>query len=83
MPPVRIVVLASDDTSAIQDQFDPKMSGAVPFTLLFSPTGDVLYQEQGEISMGKGCARRNSGQPATDDKDHPGQQSLLAAALLQ
>jgi len=69
-------LFASDDTSGVQDSFDPKMSGAVPFTLLFSPKGDVLYQEQGEISMGK--MRRAILANLPDDKDHPGQQAWWA-----
>jgi len=72
-------LFASDDTSAVQDSFDPKMSGAVPFTLLFSPSGDVLYQEQGEISMGR--LRRNILANLPDDKDHPGQQAYWAQTL--
>jgi peroxiredoxin len=72
-------LFASDDTSAMQDQFDTKMSGAVPFTLLFSPSGDVLYQEQGEISMGR--LRRTILANLPDDKDHPGQQAYWAQTL--
>jgi peroxiredoxin len=69
-------LFASDDTSAVQDSFDPKMSGAVPFTLLFAPNGDIVYQEQGEISMIK--LRRAILANLPDDKDHPGQQAYWA-----
>jgi hypothetical protein len=69
-------LFASDDTSAVQDSFDPKMSGAVPFTLLFAPNGDIVYQEQGEISMMK--LRRAILANLPDDKDHPGQQAYWA-----
>ena len=72
-------LFASDDTSAVQDSFDPKMSGAVPYTLLLAPNGDVLYQEQGEISMAK--MRRNILANIPDDKDHPGQQAYWAGTL--
>jgi peroxiredoxin len=72
-------LFASDDTSAVQDSFDPKMSGAVPYTLLFAPNGDVLYQEQGEISMGR--LRRTILANLPDDKDHPGQQAYWAQTL--
>ncbi len=72
-------LFASDDTSAIQDSFDPKMSGAVPYTLLFGPNGDVLYQEQGEISMAK--LRRTILANLPDDKDHSGQQAYWAQSL--
>jgi peroxiredoxin len=72
-------LFASDDTSAVQDSFDPKMSGAVPFTLLLAPNGDVLYQEQGEISMDR--LRRNILANLPDDKNHPGMQSYWASTL--
>jgi peroxiredoxin len=72
-------LFASDDTSAVQDSFDPKMSGAVPFTLLFAPNGDVLYQEQGEISMAR--LRRTILANLPDDKDHPGQQAYWAQTV--
>jgi peroxiredoxin len=74
-------LFASDDTSAVQDSFDPKMSGAVPYTLLLAPNGDVLYQEQGEISMAK--LRRTILANLPDDKDHPGQQAYWAESLKQ
>lgn len=72
-------LFASDDTSAVQDSFDPKMSGAVPFTLLLAPNGDVLYQEQGEISMDR--LRRNILANLPDDKNHPGMQAYWASTL--
>ena len=72
-------LFSSDDTSAVQDSFDPKMSGAVPFTLLLAPNGDVLYQEQGEISMAK--LRRTILANLPDDKEHPGQQAYWADSL--
>ena len=72
-------LFASDDTSAVQDTFDPKMSGAVPYTLLLAPNGDVLYQEQGEISMDR--LRRNILAHLPDDKNHPGMQAYWASTL--
>ena len=72
-------LFASDDTSAVQDTFDPKMSGAVPYTLLLAPNGDVLYQEQGEISMDR--LRRNILANLPDDKNHPGMQAYWASTL--
>jgi peroxiredoxin len=72
-------LFASDDTSAVQDTFDPKMSGAVPYTLLLAPNGDVLYQEQGEISMDR--LRRNILAHLPDDKNHPGLQAYWASTL--
>lgn len=72
-------LFASDDTQAVLDSFDPKMSGAVPYTLLLAPNGDVLYEEQGEISMGK--LRRTILANLADDKDHPGQQAYWKQTL--
>jgi peroxiredoxin len=73
------LLFSSDDTSSVQDQFDPQMSGAVPFTLLFDAKGNVLYQEQGEISMGK--LRRVILANLPDDADHPGQQAYWKQTL--
>jgi hypothetical protein len=70
-------LFASDDTSAVQDSFDKGMSGAVPYTLLLGANGDVLYQEQGEISMAR--MRRAILANLPDDSDHPGQQAYWKA----
>jgi len=72
-------LFASDDTAAVQDSFDTQMSGAVPYTLLLAPNGDVLYQEQGEISMDR--LRRNILANLPDDKNHPGMQAYWASTL--
>jgi thiol-disulfide isomerase/thioredoxin len=69
----------TDDTAAVQDQFDPQMSGAVPYTLLFSPAGEVLYQEQGEITMPN--LRRHILANLPDDQDHKGQQAYWAQTI--
>ena len=55
------------------------MSGAVPYTLLLAANGNVLYQEQGEISMGR--LRRTILANLPDDKDHPGMQAYWARTL--
>ncbi|MGI8958812.1 MAG: redoxin family protein [Bryobacteraceae bacterium] len=47
----RNLLFASDDTYAMQAAFDPKWEAGVPFTMLISPDGKVLYQEQGEIDV--------------------------------
>jgi thiol-disulfide isomerase/thioredoxin len=70
-------LFASDDTSAVQDSFDKNMSGAVPYTLLLGANGDVLYQEQGEISMAR--MRRAILANLPDDKDHENQQAYWQA----
>jgi len=33
----------------LMDAFDAKWNGGLPYTVLISPTGEVLYREQGEI----------------------------------
>jgi thiol-disulfide isomerase/thioredoxin len=47
----RNLMFASDDTYAMQAAFDPKWESGVPFTVLISPDGKVLYQEQGEVDV--------------------------------
>lgn len=44
-------LFASDDTSAMQNAFDPLMPASVPFTLLIAPNGDVLHQQLGEVNF--------------------------------
>lgn len=45
------LLFASDDTSAMQTAFDPKWEAGVPYTVVLSPDGKVLYQEQGEVDI--------------------------------
>jgi thiol-disulfide isomerase/thioredoxin len=47
----RNLMFGSDDTYAMQAAFDPKWEAGVPYTVLLSPDGTVLYQEQGEVDM--------------------------------
>jgi hypothetical protein len=47
----RNLQFASTDTYAMQAAFDPKWESGVPFTMLLSPEGKVLYQKQGEIDI--------------------------------
>ena len=69
----RNLLFATADTYGLQDAFDPKMGGAVPFTLLLAPNGDVLYQEQGELSILR--MRRAILANLRDDGEHPGLQA--------
>ena len=69
----RNLLFATTDTYALQDAFDPKMGGAVPFTLLLAPDGDVLYQEQGELSISR--MRRAILANLPDDAEHKGSQA--------
>jgi thiol-disulfide isomerase/thioredoxin len=68
------LAFGSADTNAMQDAFDPKMGGAVPFTLLIAPNGDVVYQEQGDVTIVK--LRRAILLNLPDDSDYPGQQAF-------
>ena len=42
-------ILNGDDRSAMLDAFDPDRKGNLPYTILISPKGDVLYKEETEI----------------------------------
>ncbi len=47
----RNLLFNSNDTAALQAAFDPKWDSAVPYTVLISPEGKVLYQKQGSIDI--------------------------------
>lgn len=47
----RNLQFASDDTFAMQAAFDAKWESGVPFTILISPEGKVLYQKVGEVDV--------------------------------
>jgi thiol-disulfide isomerase/thioredoxin len=47
----RNLLFGSTDTYALQAAFDPKWDSPVPFTILLSPEGKVLYREQGEVDI--------------------------------
>jgi peroxiredoxin len=47
----RNLLFDSTDTYAMQTAFDPKWEDAVPFTVLLSPDGKILYQEKGEVDI--------------------------------
>ena len=47
----RNLLFASNDTAALQTAFDPQWESAVPYTVLISPSGGVLYQKQGSVDM--------------------------------
>lgn len=35
----------------MQEAFDPNMGAAVPFTVVILPNGDVVYQEEGAVTL--------------------------------
>jgi len=47
----RNLLFASDDTARLQSAFDPKWDSAVPYTVLLSPEGKILYQKLGEVDI--------------------------------
>jgi peroxiredoxin len=45
----RNLIFASTDRDALINAFDPDWSGAVPYTVLISPEGKIVYSETGSI----------------------------------
>jgi thiol-disulfide isomerase/thioredoxin len=70
------LLFATADTFGLQAAFDPLMPSAVPFTVVISPTGDIVYQELGELNPLK--LRRAILANLPDDPAHPGQQAYWA-----
>ena len=74
-------VFGSSDVYAMQAAFDPNMAGAVPFTLLFAPNGDVLYQQTGDLDVLRLRHAILSNLP--DDQNGPGMQAYWSAGTAQ
>ena len=68
---------ALDDVYAMQESFDHMMGAAVPFTVLIAPNGDILYQEQGDVTIL--ALRRAILANLPDTKDYPGMQAYWSA----
>jgi hypothetical protein len=47
----RNLLFGSTDTQAMQAAFDPKWEAGVPYTVVLSPDGKVIYEEQGEVDI--------------------------------
>jgi peroxiredoxin len=47
----RNLLFGSDDTYALQAAFNPKWTSAVPYTVLISPSGAILYESQGDLDF--------------------------------
>jgi peroxiredoxin len=45
------LLFSSDDTTSLQTAFDPKWDSAVPYTILLSGDGKVLYKKLGPVDM--------------------------------
>ena len=70
------MLFALSDVYAMQASFDPQMGSAVPFTVLIAPNGDILYQEQGDVTIL--ALRRAILANLPDAKDYPGLQAYWA-----
>ena len=47
----RNLLFGSDDTYALQAAFNPKWKSAVPYTVLISPSGTIVYESQGDVDF--------------------------------
>ncbi len=47
----RNYLFSSDDTAAMQRAFDPEWESAVPYTVLLSPDGKILYKTLGSMDI--------------------------------
>jgi hypothetical protein len=47
----RNLLFASEDSAALQAAFDPTWESAVPYTVLLSPGGKVLYRKLGPVDI--------------------------------
>jgi thiol-disulfide isomerase/thioredoxin len=71
------LLFATADTSGLQEAFDHNMGAAVPFTVVIAPNGDVVYQEEGELTILE--LRRAILENLPDSKDYPGMQAYWSA----
>jgi len=47
----RNLIFASNDTDQLMSAFDPQWQGAVPYTVLLDPDGNVIYREVGSVDI--------------------------------
>ncbi len=47
----RNLLFGSTDTDAMEEAFDPQWQGGVPYTVLISQDGKILYREQGALDI--------------------------------
>jgi thiol-disulfide isomerase/thioredoxin len=71
------MVFGLNDVYAMQESFDHLMGAAVPFTVLIAPNGDILYQEQGDVTLL--ALRRAILANLPDPKEYPGLQAYWSA----
>ena len=48
---VRNLLFSSEDTYAMQADFDTKWDSGVPFTMVLAPDGSMVYKEAGEVHL--------------------------------
>ena len=48
-------IFGENDKYKMMGAFDPNWDGGLPYTVLISPTGQILYQKQGEVETLKLC----------------------------
>jgi thiol-disulfide isomerase/thioredoxin len=70
------LLFALSDVYTMQEAFDPAMGAAVPYTVLLAPNGDVLYQEQGDVTIL--AMRRAILANLPDSSEYPGLQAYWA-----
>jgi thiol-disulfide isomerase/thioredoxin len=71
------LAFATSDTSALQEAFDHNLGAAVPFTLVIAPNGDVVYQEEGSVTIL--ALRRAILANLPEASQYPGQQAYWSA----
>jgi hypothetical protein len=73
----RNLLFGSTDTDAMQEAFDPSWQAGVPYTVLISPDGKILYREQGALDILK---LRRTIQANLPDPDYIGHRAYWASA---
>ena len=66
----RNLIFGSTDTDAMQSAFEPSWQAGVPYTVVLSPDGKIIYQEQGELDILKMRRAILANLPDPDYKGH-------------
>ena len=72
----RNLLFGITDTDAMQSAFEPTWQGGVPYTVVLSPDGKILYKEQGELDILK---MRRAILANLPDPDYKGQRAYWAS----
>jgi peroxiredoxin len=73
------LMFSESNVYTMQVAFDPDLPGAVPVTLFLSPSGDVLYQQTGDLDTMK--LRRAILANLPDSTEFPGLQKYWSSAV--